>query len=154
MPGRRPERLAEQIKEEVSLIIAGEVEDPRVGFVTVTDVKLSADLRHAKVYVSVIGSENEVKGSLAALRHATGFIRHQLGAALRMRHTPELHFDYDDAEARAARIEELLREETAAAREREKNAPDRGSSEAGFADERRYESGGVKDATSLNNRDR
>lgn len=135
MPGRRPERLAEQIKEEVSLIIAGEVEDPRVGFVTVTDVKLSPDLRHAKVYVSVIGSENEVKGSLAALRHATGFIRHQLGAVLRMRHTPELHFAYDDAEARAARIEELLSEEAAAARERDQGALDQESSGLGHADE-------------------
>jgi ribosome-binding factor A len=129
MPGRRPERLAEQIKEEVSLIIAGEVEDPRVGSVTVTDAKLSPDLRHAKVYVSVVGSENEVKGSLAALRHASGFIRAQLGAVLRMRHTPELHFAYDDAESRAARIEELLSEEAAAARERDRSSPDQDSSD-------------------------
>jgi len=124
MTGRRPERLAEQIKEEVSLIIAGEVEDPRVGFVTVTDVKMSPDLRHAKVFVSVIGTEDEVRGSLAALKHANGFIRHQLGAVLRMKHTPELHFAYDDADLRAARIEELLSEEAAAAREREKGAPE------------------------------
>jgi ribosome-binding factor A len=135
MPGRRPERLAEQIREEVSLIIAGEVEDPRVGFATVTDVKLSADLRHAKVYVSVIGSENEVKGSLVALRHASGFIRHQLGAVLRMRHTPELHFAHDDVEVRAARIEELLSEEAAAARERDQTKPDQDSSGSGYADE-------------------
>ena len=124
MPGRRPERLAEQIKEEVSLIIAGEVEDPRVGSVTVTDAKLSADLRHAKVYVSVMGSENEIKGSLAALKHASGFIRAQLGAVLRMRHTPELHFAHDDAESRAARIEEILSEDATAARERELNSQD------------------------------
>ncbi len=135
MPGRRPERLAEQIREEVSLIIAGEVEDPRVGFATVTDVKLSADLRHAKVYVSVIGTENEVKGSLVALRHASGFIRHQLGAVLRMRHTPELHFAHDDVEVRAARIEELLSEETAATRERDQSTPDQDSSRSGYADE-------------------
>ena len=135
MPGRRPERLAEQIREEVSLIIAGEVEDPRVGFATVTDVKLSADLRHAKVYVSVIGTENEVKGSLVALRHASGFIRHQLGAVLRMRHTPELHFAHDDVELRAARIEELLSEEAAAARERDQTKPDQDSSGSGYADE-------------------
>ncbi len=135
MPGRRPERLAEQIREEVSLIIAGEVEDPRVGFATVTDVKLSADLRHAKVYVSVIGSENEVKGSLVALRHASGFIRHQLGAVLRMRHTPELHFAHDDVEVRAARIEELLSEEAAAARERDQSTSDQDSSRSGYADE-------------------
>ena len=135
MPGRRPERLAEQIREEVSLIIAGEVEDPRVGFATVTDVKLSADLRHAKIYVSVIGTENEVKGSLVALRHASGFIRHQLGAVLRMRHTPELHFAHDDVELRAARIEELLSEEAAAARERDQTKPDQDSSGSGYADE-------------------
>lgn len=127
MPGRRPERLAEQIKEEVSLIIAGEVEDPRVGSVTVTDAKLSPDLRHAKIYVSVLGNEDEVKGSLAALRHASGFIRAQLGAVLRMRHTPELHFSHDESEVRAARIEELLSEEAAAARERDTSLSDNSS---------------------------
>jgi ribosome-binding factor A len=127
MTGRRPERLAEQIKEEVSLIISGEVEDPRVGFVTVTDVKMSPDLRHAKVYVSVIGTDDEVKGSLAALKHANGFIRYQLGAVLRMRHTPELHFAHDDAEVRAARIEELLSQEAAAVREREKGQEQNGT---------------------------
>lgn len=119
MIGRRPERLAEQIKEEVSLIIAGEVDDPRVGFVTVTDAKLSADLQNAKVYVSVAGTEAEVKASVAALRHAAGFIRTQLGAVLRVRRTPELHFVYDETEMRAARIEELLGEEAAKARELE-----------------------------------
>lgn len=136
MPGRRPERLAEQIKEEVSLIIAGEVEDPRVGFVTVTDAKLSADLRNAKIYVSVIGTEDEVKSSLAALRHASGFIRAQLGAVLRMKYTPELHFVYDDADLRAARIEELLSEEAAAARQRDQSTPDQ-SSESEAATDRR-----------------
>ena len=124
MPGRRPERLAEQIKEELSLIIGGEVEDPRLGDVTVTDAKLTPDLRTAKVYVSVLGTEEEVKGSLAALRHASGFIRHQLGAVLRIRHIPELHFVYDDADLRAARIEELLSEEAAKTREVEQSSPD------------------------------
>ena len=119
MTGRRPERLAEQIKEEVSLIIAGEVEDPRVGFVTVTDAKLTPDLRYAKIYVSVLGTEAEVKESLAALKHAAGFIRTQLGAVLRMRRTPELHFVYDETYETAARIEELLSEEVEKARARE-----------------------------------
>jgi ribosome-binding factor A len=119
MPGRRAERLAETVKEELSLIIGGEVEDPRVGFVTVTAAKLSADLRTAKIYVSVMGTEDEIKGTLVALRHARGFIRQQLGAVLRMRHTPELHFVYDDADVRAARIEELLSKELAEAKERE-----------------------------------
>jgi ribosome-binding factor A len=119
MPGRRAERLAEQIKEELSLIIGGEVEDPRVESVTVTAAKLSADLRTAKIYVSIIGTEDEIKGALAALGRARGFIRYQLGVVLRMKHTPELHFVYDDADVRAARIEELLSTELAAARERE-----------------------------------
>jgi ribosome-binding factor A len=117
MPGRRAERLAEQIREELSLIIAGEVEDPKVGFVTVTEAKVSADLRTAKVYVSVLGTESEVKDSMAALKHAAGFIRNQLGIVLRMKRTPDLHFVYDDTDLRAARIEELLNQEVAKAQE-------------------------------------
>ena len=117
MPGRRAERLAEQIREELSLIIAGEVEDPKVGFVTVTEAKVSADLRTAKVYVSVLGTEEEVKESMAALKHAAGFIRNQLGIVLRMKRTPDLHFVYDDTDLRAARIEELLSQEVAKAQE-------------------------------------
>ena len=117
MPGRRAERLAEQIREELSLIIAGEVEDPKVGFVTVTEAKVSADLRTAKIYVSVLGTEDEVKESMAALKHAAGFIRNQLGIVLRMKRTPDLHFVYDDTDLRAARIEELLSQEVAKAQE-------------------------------------
>lgn len=111
-PGRRPERLAEQIREEVGMIICGELEDPRVELVTVTHVKVTTDLRHARVFVDVEGTEPEVNGALDALRHAAGFIRQQLGAALRMKRTPELHFVYDEVERRAARVEKLLDEET------------------------------------------
>lgn len=111
MSGRRPERLAEQIKEEVSLIIAGEVEDPRIGFVTVTEARVTPDLRNAKIYVSVTGTEEEAAASVAALNHAAGFIRTQLGAVLRIRRTPELYFVHDDTIRTAARIEELLKEE-------------------------------------------
>ena len=132
MTGRRPERLAEQIKEEVSLIIAGEVEDPRVGFVTVTDARVTPDLKHAKIYVSVLGTEAEVKESLAALKHAAGFIRTQLGAVLRMKRTPELHFVYDETTETAARIEELLSEEVEKARAREEAL----AQESGPGDER------------------
>jgi len=132
MTGRRPERLAEQIKEEVSLIIAGEVEDPRVGFVTVTDARVTPDLKHAKIYVSVLGTEAEVKESLAALKHAAGFIRTQLGAVLRMKRTPELHFVYDETTETAARIEELLSEEVEKARAREQAL----AQESGPGDER------------------
>jgi ribosome-binding factor A len=130
MPGRRPERLAEQIKEEVSLIIAGEVEDPRVGFVTVTEARVTPDLKHAKIYVSVLGDEKEVKESLAALKHASGFIRTSLGAVLRMKRTPELHFVYDETTETAARIEELLSEEV-------KKAQARDSEQASASDDER-----------------
>jgi ribosome-binding factor A len=116
---RRPERLAEQIREEVILIIAGELEDPRVASVTVTDAKLSADRRHAKIYVSVTGTDEEIKGSLAALKNATGFIRHQLGSVLRMKRIPELHFVYDETDESAARIEQVLSEEVKKANERQ-----------------------------------
>ncbi|MFY9609480.1 MAG: 30S ribosome-binding factor RbfA [Blastocatellia bacterium] len=119
MAGRRPQRLAEQIKEEVSLVIAGELEDPRVGLVTVTEAKLSPDLRHAKIFVSVRGTKEEVKTSLAALKHAAGFIRAQLGPSLTIRYTPELHFVHDDSVETAARIEELLSEEIQKVREQE-----------------------------------
>jgi ribosome-binding factor A len=121
MAGRRPQRLAEQIKEEVSLVIAGELEDPRVGLVTVTEAKLSPDLRHAKIFVSVRGTKEDVKASLAALKHAAGFIRAQLGPSLTIRYTPELHFVHDDSVETAARIEELLSEETKKVREQEQS---------------------------------
>ena len=119
MTGRRQERLAEQIKEEVSMIIAGEVEDPRVGTVTVTDARLTPDLRYAKIYVTVLGSEQEIDESLAALKHVAGFIRTQLGAVLRMKRTPDLHFVYDNTTETATRIEKILSEEGEKARARE-----------------------------------
>jgi ribosome-binding factor A len=122
MTGRRQERLAEQIKEEVSMIVAGEVEDPRVGYVTVTDARLTPDLRYAKIYVSVQGTEQEINGSMAALKHAAGFIRTQLGAVLRMKRTPELHFVYDNITETATRIETILSEEEEKARAREQAA--------------------------------
>jgi ribosome-binding factor A len=122
MIGRRQERLAEQIKEEVSMIIAGEVEDPRVGTVTVTDARLTPDLRYAKIFVTVLGSEQEIDESLAALKHAAGFIRTQLGAVLRMKRTPELHFVYDNTTETATRIEQILSEEGEKARAREQTA--------------------------------
>jgi ribosome-binding factor A len=114
--------LAEQIKEEVSMIIAGEVEDPRVADVTVTDARLTPDLRYAKIYVTVLGSDKEVDESLAALKHAAGFIRTQLGAVLRMKRTPELHFVYDNTTETATRIEKILSEEGEKARAREQAA--------------------------------
>ena len=119
MTGRRPERIASQIREEISRIIAGELHDPRIGFVTVTDARISPDLRHAKIFVTVLGTEDEAVQALDALKHASGYIRHQLGAVIRLKHIPELHFVFDDTINTAARIEEILSEEVKKARERE-----------------------------------
>src|SRR5262249_36892407 len=119
MPGRRPERLGGQIREEVSQIILGELNDPRIGFVTVTDVEVSSALRHARVVVSILGSDEEVASSLGALNSAGGFIRWHLGQSLNLRHLPELHFAHDKTARTATRIEEILKEEGYKAQTRE-----------------------------------
>jgi ribosome-binding factor A len=129
MPGRRPERLGEQIREEVSQIILGELSDPRIGFVTVTDVEVSSDLRNARIYVSILGSDDEVARSLGALRAASGFIRWHLGRALNLRHLPDLHFAHDKAARTATRIEEILKEEGVKAQSREGDDAPLGSSD-------------------------
>ena len=128
MPGRRPERLGEQIREEVSQIILGELSDPRIGFVTVTDVEVSSDLRNARIYVSILGSDDEVARSLGALRAASGFIRWHLGRSLNLRHLPDLHFAHDKIARTATRIEEILKEEGVKAQSREGDDPLPGSS--------------------------
>jgi ribosome-binding factor A len=105
---RRPEKLAESIREEVSQIVGYELEDPRVASVTVTDVRVSPNLRDARVFVLAEGSEEERQEALRALQHAAPYVRRQLGTALNLRYTPELHFVRDTVEEAAARVEELL----------------------------------------------
>src|SRR3954464_12836898 len=105
---RRPERVAEMLREEISEIVGYELEDPRVQAVTVTDVRLSENLRDASVYVLVEGSEDEILAALSALRHAAPFVRKQVGFALNLRHTPEIHFIRDTVEERGARMDRLL----------------------------------------------
>jgi ribosome-binding factor A len=90
---------------------AHELKDPRVGFVTVTDVKTSPDLRHARVYVSVLGDEDTQAASLDGLRSAHGFLQAKVAGELRLKRTPELTFELDHTAERAARLEELLHEE-------------------------------------------
>src|SRR5689334_7034805 len=105
---RRPERVAEMLREEISEIVGYELEDPRVQAVTVTDVRLSQNLRDASVYVLVEGSEEEILKALEALRHAAPYVRKQVGFALNLRHTPEIHFIRDTVEERGARMDKLL----------------------------------------------
>jgi ribosome-binding factor A len=107
---RRPERVAEQLREEISQIVGYELEDPRLVGVTVTEVRIAQDLRDARVYVTVAGDEAEHAAALAALRHAAPFVRRQLSLALSLRHAPILHFVRDVVEEQAARIDTLLEE--------------------------------------------
>jgi ribosome-binding factor A len=119
--GRRPERLAEEIREEVARMIASEIKDPRLGFVTVIRVEVAHDLRYARVHVGVLGNEAEREKSLTALRSAAGFVRRELGRRLRIHHTPEIDFRYDKGLDATDRVARLLAEEA----ERE-NPPDEG----------------------------
>lgn len=93
----RVNRLAQELKQEISFIIAREVKDPRVGFATITDVRVSPDLRHARIYFSILGSAEQQNATLAALQRAAGFIRRQIGSRIKLRHTPELIFSIDEA---------------------------------------------------------
>jgi ribosome-binding factor A len=111
--GRRPERLAEEIREEVARMIVSEIKDPRLGFVTVIRVDLAHDLRYARVHVGVLGTEAEREKSLTALRSAAGFIRRELGRRLRIHHSPEIDFRYDKGLEATDRVARLLQEEAA-----------------------------------------
>lgn len=110
---RRSERVGELIREEISDLIRKEVDDPRLrtgALVSITDVEVSEDLRHAKVFVSVLGNPQDTKDALAALTHAEGFLRRALGPRLDLRYLPEIHFYQDDSIQRGARVDELLYE--------------------------------------------
>lgn len=96
------------LKEEISEIVGYELEDPRVLTATVTDVRVSENLRDARVFVMVEGSEEEIQTALTALRHAAPYVRKQLGFSLNLRHTPEIHFVRDTVEEQGARVDELL----------------------------------------------
>jgi ribosome-binding factor A len=108
---RRSERVAESIREEVATFLAEDAKDPRiVGLVTVTGVDVTRDLRHAKVFVSIMGSDEERQATLEGLNSAAAHLRSRIGRALRLRVAPEITFRYDESVARAARIEALLAE--------------------------------------------
>jgi ribosome-binding factor A len=109
-PSRRPQRLALQIQQEISLMISRNMKDRRVGFVTVTGVQMSPDLRHAKIFISLMGSESEKKESLEALNHATGWMRHELGQKIRTRFLPELIFLMDTSQDYGNHIDSLIAE--------------------------------------------
>jgi ribosome-binding factor A len=104
-------RINEVLREVVGATISGDLSDPRIGFVTVTAVETSPDLRSAKVYVSVLGSEEEREETLSALRSSHGVIQSRIAAETRMKRTPTLTFHYDDTIEKGVRISQLLEED-------------------------------------------
>jgi len=112
MAGARMRRVDEAMRAVLSDAISKDLQDPRVGFVTVTGVKTSPDLRHARVYVSVLGDEAARTASLEGLQSAHGFLQGRVSHALRLKHTPALVFDYDASVDRGMRISQLIEETT------------------------------------------
>lgn len=110
MTSGRMRRVDEAIRQVIGEVVAGELKDPRVGFVTVTDVRTSADLSHARVYVSVLGDEPDREATLAGLRSAHGYMQRRVASELRLKRTPMLDFIYDHTTDRAMRLEALLDE--------------------------------------------
>lgn len=108
MTSTRTARVARQIQQELSQILEEQLKDPRVGMVTLTSVQMTPDLRLARVYFSRLGEAGERQEAKAALEHAAGFLRHELGQRLRLRYLPELRFYIDDSLERYDRISELL----------------------------------------------
>ena len=109
VPGRRPQRLGEQIRQEISAMLVSGLKDPRIGFATVTDVRVTRDLREARIYVSVMGSAEEQQQTLAGFQAARAFIRHELAERLSIRRTPDLSFALDTSAEYGAHIDELIR---------------------------------------------
>jgi ribosome-binding factor A len=107
---QRTDRVDELLREEIGALLAKEVADPRIGFATITDVETSPDLRHAKVWVSVIGERADRDETVRALQQAMGFVRHELGRRLRIKRIPELHVRLDDSAERGTRVLHLLHE--------------------------------------------
>ena len=110
MSYNRSERVAEEIRKEVATMLFGEIHDPRIGFVTITKVQVSKDLRHAKVYFSMIGSDEEKEKTMEGLQSSSGYMRREIGKRLKLRYFPELTFKFDDSLEYASRIEKIIKE--------------------------------------------
>ncbi|GEM00813.1 ribosome-binding factor A [Halolactibacillus halophilus] len=106
----RANRVAEQMKKELGDILNRKLKDPRVGFVTITDVEVTGDLQQATIYLTILGSEDEKEATLKGLTKAKGFIRSEIGHRIRLRKTPELFFEIDHTIETGNRIEKLIRD--------------------------------------------
>lgn len=121
---QRTDRIDELLREEMTSILTRELDDPRIGFATITDVETAPDLRHARVQVSVIGQPAERQATIVALGRAMPFVRHELGKRLRLKRIPEFHLELDETFERGTRILHLL-DELEAGHVPESEAPDR-----------------------------
>ena len=101
-------RIEELIQREIATLIQKEIKDPRIGMVTVSGVDISPDLKHAKIYVSLLGEEKDRDSSISALNHAARFLRHELARRLYLKVIPAIRFLYDESIARGARLSELI----------------------------------------------
>ncbi len=111
VPGHRHERVGEEIRHELGILVAGELRDPRIAaLITVTEVRVTPDMKHARVFVSVTGTEQEQASTLKGLKAAAGFIRHELTERIQLRRAPEIHFVLDYSEEYGQRIDALLRQ--------------------------------------------
>ena len=108
-------RIAEQIQRELADLVRLEVKDPRVGMVTLTEVEVSADYAHAKVFFTTLGNADQVAAATAGLNHAAGFLRHELGRRIKLRNIPQLHFAYDESVERGIRLSRLIDQAVGAA---------------------------------------
>lgn len=116
----RPARVGDQLRQELSELLAREVHDPGIGFLTITHVKVTPDLQTARVYYTTLGDEKARQGSRRALERAAPFLRRQIGRRLRLKRVPELEFFFDEAIERGDRIEQILQEISA---QRAESAP-------------------------------
>lgn len=108
MSNYRADRVKAAIRQEVSSILQRDIKDPRLGFATVTDVEVSGDLQHVKIFVSILGDENSRAETMEALESAKGYIRSEIGRRVPLRLTPEISFEYDDSIERGARLLKLI----------------------------------------------
>lgn len=106
----RANRVGEQMKKELSEIIGRKIKDPRIGFVTVTEVQVTGDLQQATVFITVLGDDKQKEGTINALEKAKGFIRSEVGHRIRLRKTPELSFEIDESIEYGNRIETIIKE--------------------------------------------
>jgi len=119
----RPERVGGAIRDELSQLLARDVHDPGIGFITLTRVSVTADLQLARVYYTTLGDEQARRDTAKALERAVPFLRRQIGARIRLRRVPELSFFYDESIARGDRIEQILQDLKSEAASRDADAP-------------------------------